>query len=79
MGRFAWRPPFPETLRGKAALKAFTKSIRGLDLLISPQQFELLLPHACKWAEAQEERILRGGEPFSQIQIAAACLIRISR
>jgi hypothetical protein len=50
-----------------------------LDLLISPQKFELPLPHACKWAEAQEERILRDGEPFSQMQIAVARLIRISQ
>jgi hypothetical protein len=49
------------------------KRIQGssLDLLISPQQFDFLLPFACKWAEAQQERILRDGQPVSHAQMAA--------
>jgi len=38
-------------------------------LLISPQQFDFLLPFACQWAEAQEARILRDSEQKAEAAV----------
>jgi hypothetical protein len=40
-------------------------------LLISPQQFDFLLPFACKWAEAQQERILRDSEQKAEAAVGS--------
>jgi len=40
--------------------------------LITPEQFALLLPLACKWAEEQEQVILRDGVAPSDFQLADA-------
>jgi hypothetical protein len=40
--------------------------------MITPQQFELLLPLACAWAEQQERIILRDGVPLTAAQVADA-------
>jgi len=37
---------------------------------ISPEQFELLLPLACQWAAAQEQRICSHGQALSDAQLA---------
>jgi hypothetical protein len=47
-------------------------------LLITPEQFEALLPLACEWAAEQEERILANGEPLSTAQLADARLVGVS-
>jgi len=40
--------------------------------MITPEQFEILLPLACAWAEEQERIILRDGIPLTAAQIADA-------
>src|SRR5205085_12456753 len=47
-------------------------------LPITPDQFEVLLPLACQWAAAQEERILTNGEPLSAAQLEDARLVGVS-
>ena len=47
-------------------------------LPITPDQFEVLLPLACQWAAAQEERILANGEPLSAAQLEDARLVGVS-
>ncbi len=39
---------------------------------IISEQFETLLPLACQWAAAQEQRILAQGEPLSDSELADA-------
>ena len=46
--------------------------------LISPQQFEFLLPLAQAWAERQEALILKNGVPLSAAQMADARRIGIA-
>jgi hypothetical protein len=51
----------------KSSTDALINSIpASLDLLISPQPFDFLLPFACQWAEARQERILREGQALLQ-------------
>jgi hypothetical protein len=38
-------------------------------MLISPQQFELLLPLAVEWAKEQETIVLKSGEPLNQHEL----------
>ena len=45
--------------------------------MISQEQFELLLPLACAWAEEQERLILRDGMPLSPGQTSDAVKIGI--
>lgn len=45
---------------------------------ITPQQFEILLPLACEWAEEQERIVLNVGTPLSPSQIADAERIGIA-
>lgn len=45
---------------------------------ISPAQFELLLPIACKWAAEQEQHILAAGEALSDAQLHDARLVGVS-
>ena len=40
--------------------------------MITPDQFEALLPLACQWAAAQEQHILAVGEPLSTGAVADA-------
>ena len=40
--------------------------------MITPDQFALLLPLACKWAEEQEQLILRDGFALSDVQLVDA-------
>ncbi len=49
-----------------------------MDSPITLEQFELLLPLACQWAMAQEQRILSQGEPLSNSQIADAHLVGVA-
>jgi hypothetical protein len=39
---------------------------------ITPEQFEMLLPLACEWAAAQEQRILATGEALSNAMLSDA-------
>jgi len=41
-----------------------------MDAGITPEQFELLLPLACQWAAAQEQRICSHGQALSDAQLA---------
>src|SRR5947208_15528872 len=45
---------------------------------ISPEQFELLLPLACQWAVAQEQRICSHGQALSDAQLADARLAGVA-
>jgi hypothetical protein len=45
---------------------------------ITPQQFEMLLPLACEWAAAQEERILATGDALSDTMLADAGLVGVA-
>ncbi len=47
--------------------------------LITPEQFAVLLPLACSWAEEQERLILAGGVPLSTAQMTDAKRIGIFR
>ncbi len=40
--------------------------------MITPEQFSFLMPLACKWAEDQEQVILRNGDALSDVQLADA-------
>ena len=40
--------------------------------MITPEQFESLLPLACQWAAGQEQHILAAGVPLSPIALADA-------
>jgi len=44
---------------------------------ISPDQFEVLLPLACEWAEAKEKVILEHGVPLSGSQIEDAKRVEV--
>jgi hypothetical protein len=46
---------------------------------ITPEQFEALLPLACQWATAQEQRILAAGAPLSQMALADAARVGVLR
>ena len=46
--------------------------------MITPEQFQALLPLACAWAEEQERIILRDGVPLTAPQIADAKRIGIT-
>jgi hypothetical protein len=46
--------------------------------VITPEQFNLLLPLACAWAEEQESIILRGGVALTTNQLADARRIGIT-
>jgi hypothetical protein len=45
--------------------------------LITPEQFEVLLPLACSWAQNQECKILADGVPLSPLQIEDAKAIGV--
>jgi hypothetical protein len=47
--------------------------------MITPQQFALLLPLACKWAEEQEQMILRDGVVLSDAQRADARNVGVNK
>lgn len=46
---------------------------------LTPEQFELLLPRACAWAEEQERYILRAGVALTEGQTADARRIGVKR
>jgi hypothetical protein len=46
---------------------------------ITPEQFEALLPLACQWAIAQEQLILSGGAPLSQMALADAQRVGVAQ
>ena len=45
---------------------------------ITPEQFKTLLPFACEWATAQEQRILATGEALSKTMLADARLVGVA-
>ena len=45
---------------------------------ITPEQFEMLLPRACEWAAAQEQRILATGEALSDAMLGDARLVGVA-
>jgi hypothetical protein len=45
---------------------------------ITPEQFEMLLPLACEWAAAQEQRILATGEALSDAMLGDARLVGVA-
>jgi len=45
---------------------------------ITPEQFEVLLPLACEWAAAQEQRILATGEALSDAMLGDARLVGVA-
>jgi hypothetical protein len=45
---------------------------------ITPERFEMLLPLACEWAAAQEQRILATGEALSDTMLAEARLVGVA-
>jgi hypothetical protein len=45
--------------------------------MISPEQFEHLLPLACAWAEENERHILASGHPLSASQMQDAAAARV--
>jgi hypothetical protein len=49
-----------------------------MDAGITPEQFELLLPLACQWAAAQEQRICSHGQALSDAQLADARLAGVA-
>ena len=46
--------------------------------MITQEQFKILLPLACAWAEEQERSILRDGVPLTAFQIADAVKIGVA-
>jgi len=46
--------------------------------MFNEKDFQILLPLACQWAEAQEQIILRDGVPLSAIQINDAKTIGVA-
>jgi hypothetical protein len=49
-----------------------------MNALITPEQFEALLPLACQWAIEQEQRILDEGDALSSSELADARLVGLS-
>jgi len=45
---------------------------------ITPEQFAMLLPLACEWAAAQEQRILATGEALSDAMLGDARLVGVA-
>jgi len=45
--------------------------------MITPEQFQLLLPHACEWAEQQEMSIQQNGIGLTHSQIEDATLVGV--
>lgn len=45
---------------------------------LTPEQFELLLPLACRWAAEQEQRILSAGNRLSAAQLADARTVGVT-
>jgi len=45
---------------------------------ITSEQFEMLLPLACKWATAQEQHILATGEALSDTLLTDARLVGVA-
>jgi hypothetical protein len=45
---------------------------------ITPEQFDMLLPLACKWAAAQEQHILATGEALSDMLLTDARLVGVA-
>jgi hypothetical protein len=45
---------------------------------ITPEQFEMLLPLACEWAAAQEQRILATGEALSDTMLGDARVVGVA-
>jgi hypothetical protein len=45
---------------------------------ITPEQFDMLLPLACEWAAAQEQRILAIGEALSDTMLGNARLVGVA-
>jgi hypothetical protein len=45
---------------------------------ITPEQLEELLPLACEWAAAQDQRILSAGAPLSSAQLSDARLVGVA-
>jgi len=43
-----------------------------------PEQFEMLLPLACEWAAAQEQRILATGEALSDTMLGDARVVGVA-
>jgi hypothetical protein len=46
--------------------------------VITPDQFQFLLPMACDWAEAQEQLILKKGVPLNVSQVKDAELVGVA-
>jgi hypothetical protein len=46
--------------------------------VITPQQFEMLLPLACAWAAEQEHAILESGIALTEPQLADATRVRVA-
>ncbi|MFO0912065.1 MAG: hypothetical protein U0795_03860 [Pirellulales bacterium] len=46
--------------------------------MITPEQFQQLLPLVCEWAEDQERVVLRDGEPLTSAQTADAVAIGVA-
>src|SRR5262245_44530386 len=47
--------------------------------ILTPQQFEIVLPLACAWAEKQERAILQSGVSLTEAQIADATRVGVKR
>lgn len=47
--------------------------------MITPEQFQALLPLACGWAEEQERFILSQGVPLSSAQLIDADTVEVAR
>jgi hypothetical protein len=47
--------------------------------IITPQQFEMLLPLACAWAEEQERAIVQSGVALSERQLADARRVGVAQ
>jgi hypothetical protein len=45
---------------------------------ITPEQLEMLLPLACEWATAQEQRILATGEALSATMLTDARIVGVA-
>jgi hypothetical protein len=49
------------------------------DSMITPEQFEQILPLAAAWAEEQEKHILAAGVPLTSSQVADARAVGVAR
>jgi hypothetical protein len=47
--------------------------------VVTPQQFEILLPRACTWAEEQERAILQSGNALTNAQMTDARLVGVAQ